>query len=113
VDDRASGAPVAGVCVYAYAAPGQRDASTTGVVYRAITEGDGSYELVVPIANYAVEFDPSCGGTVSSPCALQYYFGQLDLDDANYVQTSAVSPITGIDAHLGVGYSISRPSRGC
>ncbi len=108
VDDIASGAPVADVCVYAYAVSGQPGSfATTGAPYQAITEGDGSYEVTVPVANYVVEFDPSCGGTVTSPYALQYYVSQVDLADANPVFASAVSPATGIDAHLSAGYTIS------
>ncbi len=72
-----------------------------------MTQGDGSYEVTVPVANYAVEFDPSCGGPVLSPYALQYYVGQVDLPDANPVFASAISPATGIDAHLVAGYTIS------
>jgi len=108
VDDITSGAPVAGVCVYAYAVSGQPGSLVaTGTPYQAVTEGDGSYEVTVPLANYVVEFDPSCGGAVSSPYALQYYVGQVDLADASLVFASAISPATGIDAHLVAGYTIS------
>jgi hypothetical protein len=108
VDESTSGAPVADVCVYAYPASGEQGSwATTGAPYRALTEGDGSYAVSVPVANYVVEFDPSCHGTVPSPYALQYYFGQLDMEDANPVFASAISPTTGVDAHLVAGYSVS------
>jgi hypothetical protein len=108
VDDITSGTSVAAVCVYAYAVSGRPGSlAATGTPYQAVTEGDGSYEVTVPVANYAVEFDPSCGGTVLSPYALQYYAGQVDLADANPVFASAISPTTAIDAHLVEGYTIS------
>jgi len=108
VDDITSSAPVGGVCVYAYAVSGQRGSlAETGGPYQAVTEGDGSYEVTVPVGNYAVEFDPSCSGAVLSPYALQYYVGQVDLADANPVFASAISPASGIDAHLVAGYTIS------
>jgi hypothetical protein len=108
VDDITSSAPVGGVCVYAYAVSGQRGSlAARDGPYQAVTAGDGSYEVTVPVGNYAVEFDPSCSGAVLSSYALQYYVGQVDLADANPVFASAISPATGIDAHLVAGYTIS------
>jgi hypothetical protein len=103
VDDIASGVPVPGVCVYAYAVNGEQGSwVATGASYRAVTESDGSYEVAVPVANYAVEFDPSCEGTVPSPYARQYYLAQVDLEDANTVFASAISPATATEAEAGL-----------
>ena len=106
----ATGATVAGVCVYAdpldsgYGSP----QVAVGAPYEATTVGDGSYEVNVANAvqyNYVVRFDPSCGGTKTSPYAVQYALGQLDFNSANAVDASR--PATGIDAQLVDGFSVS------
>jgi Carboxypeptidase regulatory-like domain len=108
LDNLASGQPAVGVCVYAYSQG--LLASPQSSPLRATTAGDGSYEVDVPsgaYGSYAVEFDPSCGGTVVSPYALQWYFDASDRQSASSVDSYAAAPITGIDAHLVPGYSVS------
>jgi hypothetical protein len=110
VDDSTTGAAAPGICVYAYAVNGSEGLAakvSTGAQYQATTIGDGTYEIEAPTGYYVVRFDPSCGGTVASPYAVQYFAGQLDFESANPVYASAVSPATAVDAHLVAGYSVS------
>ncbi len=112
VDDAATGAVLAGICVYAYPVsaygPRTNPSAPNPTPYEATTAVDGSYEMGVPDSgyDYVVRFDPSCGGTKTSPYAPQYAaLGQLDFQSANAVDASV--PATGVDAHLVPGFSIS------
>ena len=112
VDDAATGAVLAGICVYAYPVsaygPRTNPSAPSATPYQATTAVDGSYEMAVPDSgnDYVVRFDPSCGGTKTSPYASQYAaLGQLDFQSANAVDASG--PATGVDAHLVPGFSIS------
>ena len=112
VDDAATGAVLAGICVYAYPVsaygPRTNPSAPNTTPYEATTAVDGSYEMAVPDSgyDYVVRFDPSCGGTKTSPYASQYAaLGQLDFQSANAVDASV--PATGVDAHLVPGFSIS------
>ncbi len=104
----ATGQPGGDVCTYAIAVSGQPGSwVATGARYVSAAAAGGSYELSVPVGTYAVRFDPSCGGTISSSYAAQYYLDQLDLENANAVTVSAISPATGTDAALAPGFSVS------
>ncbi len=108
VDAGATGAPIAGVCVYAMGVTGQPGSwVAAGPHYESSTVGTGDYELRVPVGTYVLRFDPSCDGTVPSPYAVQYYVGQVDLGSADAVSVSATSPGTGINAALATGFSLS------
>jgi hypothetical protein len=108
VDVARSGQLLVDVCVSAYPVVGDRGSwVTSGESHEARTNAAGAYRMAVPVAMYAVRFDPTCGGTVPSSYAIQYYLGQLDLRDANAVFASAISPDTSIDAQLVAGYQLS------
>lgn len=108
VDADATGAPIAGVCVYATGVTGQPGYwVAAGPEYESSTVGTGAYELRVPVGTYVLRFDPSCGRTLPSPYAVQYYLGQVDLERADAVSVSATSPATGINALLATGFSLS------
>ncbi len=78
-----------------------------GPEYESSTVGTGAYELRVPVGTYVLRFDPSCGRTLPSPYAVQYYLGQVDLERADAISVSATSPATGINALLATGFSLS------
>ena len=78
-----------------------------GPHYESSTVGTGAYELRVPVGTYVLRFDPSCGGTLPSPYAVQYYLGQVDLETADAVSVSATSPAAGLNALLATGFSLS------
>ncbi len=91
VDDAATGAVLAGICVYAYPVsaygPRTNPSAPNPTPYEATTAVDGSYEMGVPDSgyDYVVRFDPSCGGTKTSPYASQYAaLGQLDFQSAKH-----------------------------
>ena len=103
-----AGQPGADVCTYAIAVSGQPGSwAATGPRYEVTTASNGSYELAVPEGTYVLRFDPSCGSTVLSSYAAQYYLGQPDLESANAVSVSGTSPITGANAVLVAGFSVS------
>jgi hypothetical protein len=93
---------LAGVCVYAYGENGITSA------YSATTDANGGYDFddVVP-GEYAVEFDPTCGGTTSRTYALQFYDNQADPGTSSPVSVTAGQTETGIDAELVDGSAIS------
>ena len=108
VTSASSGAPLAGICVYAGTVTGTSGSLTaTGSTVEAVTTSSGSYQLNAPVGANAVKFDPSCGGTVTSNYALQYFLGQTSLSTANTVSVSAITPTTGINASLVGGSSVS------
>ncbi len=108
VDAGATDAPIAGACVYAIGVTGQPGSwVAAGPRYETSTGSTGDYELGVTVGTYVLRFDPSCGRTVPSPYAVEYYLGQTDLDRADAVSVSATSPATGINAALAAGYSLS------
>lgn len=108
VTSASSGAPLGGICVYAGQVTGTSGSLTgTGATVMAVTGPSGSYQLNAPDGNNAVKFDPSCGGTVTSTYALQYFLGQSSLSTANTVYVSAITPATGINASLVGGSSVS------
>lgn len=69
-----SGAGIAGVCVYL-----ESPTDALDVLYATTTDGDGAYTLSgVGPANYVVQFDPSCYGTVTGAyMAGQFYNGTV------------------------------------
>jgi hypothetical protein len=79
----------------------------SGTTVKAVTASGGSYQLNASVGPNAVKFDPSCGGTVTSTYALQYYLGQTSLGTANTISVSATTPATGINASLVGGSSVS------
>ena len=108
VTSASSGAPLAGICVYAGTVTGTSGSLTaTGTTVEAVTTSSGSYQLNAPVGPNAVKFDPSCGGTVTSNYALQYFLGQTSLSTANPVSVSAITPATSINASLVGGSSVS------
>ncbi len=108
VTSASSGAPLGGICVYAGQVTGASGSLTaTGTTVQAVTTASGSYQLNAPVGLEAVKFDPSCGGTVTSTYALQYFLGQTSLSTANTVSVSAITPATGINASLVGGASVS------
>ena len=80
--------------------------TATGTTVKAVTNSGGSYQLNAPVGPIAVDFDPSCGGTVTSTYALQYFLGQTSLSTANTIFVSAITPATGINASLVGGSSV-------
>ena len=59
VDAGATGAPIAGVCVYAMGVSGQPGSwVAAGRHYESSTVGTGDYELRVPVGTYVVAFRP-------------------------------------------------------
>ena len=105
---RLAGQPGGDVCTYAIAVSGEPGSwAATGAAICGDGRVDGSYELAVPEGMYVLRFDPSCGGTVLSSYAAQYYLGQPDLENANGVSVSGTSPTTGADAVLAAGFSVS------
>jgi Carboxypeptidase regulatory-like domain/GDSL-like Lipase/Acylhydrolase family len=94
VTDAADPTGLAGVCVLATSADGG------GGFGGATTASDGTYQISnLPPDAYTVEFDSTCGGTVSSSDAPQQY--------SSAVSVAAGGSATGIDATLAAGGSIS------
>lgn len=109
VDDLSTGAPVAGVCVYALPLASNEVGQATGAPFETQTAGDGSYSMTLPVGGrgYAVRFDPTCDGQKTSSFAAQYYSNAEALALASPITVTPVVPTTGIDAHLQPGYSVS------
>jgi hypothetical protein len=94
VTDAADPSGLAGVCVLATSTDG---GSGFG---GATTASDGTYEISnLPPDSYTIEFDPTCGATVTSADAPQPY--------SSAVSVAAGSSVTGINATLAAGGSIS------
>jgi hypothetical protein len=87
--------PVDGACVYA------DDESHGFYEYYSTTMADGSYEFpdLVP-GYYAISFDPTCGGSQTSPYAIQFYNGAPNYGDSTRLTVNAGQSLTGIDAVL-------------
>jgi hypothetical protein len=103
-----SGLPLADVCVYASPVTDVKGHwVASGAQYEAASDGAGNYQMNVPVAMYAVRFDPTCQGTLTSSYAIQYYSEQPNPEDANPVFASAITPATSIDAELEIAYTVS------
>jgi hypothetical protein len=61
-------------------------ANSTGDTYTATTAGDGTYTVSgLPADSYAIEFDPTCGGTASSSYAIGFFDNETDPGDADSI----------------------------
>lgn len=90
--------PVQGVCVTA------TDGSN---LYNATTDSSGNYTITaLPPTNYLVEFDPSCGQTVSSTLGFQYYNSASDPYYAEGISVGATD-VAGINAQLELASTLS------
>jgi protocatechuate 3,4-dioxygenase beta subunit len=95
--------PLANICVYAYPTTDNDDYIYDGS--SAQTNSEGAYTLthIVPNVGYYVEFS-DCNST--REYLTQYYEGTSEYSSAKTI-TPTSSPLTGIDAHLEKGASIS------
>ena len=83
---------LAGVCVSVTSSAG------TG---QAVTAGDGTYSISgFPAGSYTVKFDPTCGGTVSTPDETQWYLDAPIQSDATLVVMASSETASFIDAEL-------------
>ncbi|MGB8195454.1 MAG: Ig-like domain repeat protein [Acidimicrobiales bacterium] len=88
-----------GVCVTVLT-PGGASVGT------ATTTGDGTYEVDLSSGTYVVEFDPTCGGSVSSPDVGQYSGGVYSLGSAAQIIVDTVDEETA-NATLAASGSVS------
>lgn len=94
VTDAADPGGLSGVCVLATSSDGGSGFGGT------TTASDGTYEIGnLPPDSYTVEFDPTCGATVTSADAPQQY--------ASTVTVASGGAVTGINAELAAAGSIS------
>jgi hypothetical protein len=84
------------------------DSSGITAQYDTQAEADGEYYIndMVP-GRYAVEFDPTCDGTEPSNYATQFYSDEPDYGAADAVTVASGNTVTGIDAVLSGGTTIS------
>jgi hypothetical protein len=95
----AAATPEEFICVYAI---GQN----TGK-YQATTNASGDYTISdLPEDQFKVEFDPSCGETVTSTLAIQFYDGQSQDGEPDLVGVNN-NAVGSIDAALEPGSTIS------
>lgn len=69
----------------------------------ASTDADGNYTIVgLPAGNYTVQFQPNDGNHVA-----QWWNDKATYEDANWFAVPATGSVSGIDAHLAVGATIT------
>ncbi len=98
VTDVDSGLPVPDICVYANTADYEFNLYAT-------TASDGGYTLTPAGNSFAIEF-AECNSS-NAAYIHQYYLGVLDMGDATYVTANPGQDVTGIDAEMQLGGSIS------
>ncbi len=92
----AAGHPIANVDVEASTADGVGDGTTT-------TDADGNYTVnALPAGNYALDFRPTKGNYLE-----EWWNNEPTQDSANRVSVAAASTVTGIDAQLATGATIT------
>ncbi len=92
-----SGSPIDNISVYVY------DAATGDYVLSSYTEADGSYVVSgVPTGNYKVQFRDHHQGYLT-----EWYNDKPDLDSADPIAVTAPDDVSGINAQLAMGGSIS------
>ena len=102
VTDAAHPGGLAGVCVTATSSTGGSG------VGDAVTTSNGTYAITeLPPDAYTVEFDPSCGGTVTSPDYPQWYSGAVKQANATSVEVSSGAATANVNASLTTAGSIS------
>jgi hypothetical protein len=87
---------VAGICVTLYS-------TTSTATYAATTDSSGDYSRSVPYGDYDVEFDPTCGGTLTSAYQVGFFAGGGGVDPsiANSEVVSVTSALTqSVDGDL-------------
>jgi len=98
-----SSADVQGVCVYLYTSDGYKYIKTN-----VVTAANGTYTIGnLQDATYEVLFDPTCGETISSPYASQFYNDEPDYETGLPITFSSSTTRTGVNATLAAGASIS------
>jgi hypothetical protein len=100
VTDAANPLGLAGVCVIVTQSGAQVGTATTGLL--GVYEVDGLSE-----GTYDVEFDPSCGGSVTTPDVAQYYSNDYSVSTETPVAVGADVDMPGIDAALDAAATIS------
>jgi hypothetical protein len=94
--------PATGTCVYLY---GNSQLSFNS---SSETASDGTYQFNgLPAGQYEVEFDPTCGGSVTSALLPGWYPNVLDELDDTLVTVAAGQPVSGIDEQLSAAATIS------
>jgi hypothetical protein len=91
---------LAGVCVTVTQSGVPVGTATSGLL--GVYEVDGLSE-----GTYDVEFDPSCGGSVSSPDVAEFYSGDYSAGAETPVAVGADVDVPGIDAALDAAGTIS------
>ena len=100
--DSANPTGLGGVCVTATSSDGQ------GGYGSATTGSDGSYTITgLPPDSYTVEFDPTCGGSLTSPDLPMWSSGSLTEAGSTPVTVGSGASVAGIDASLQLGGSIT------
>jgi hypothetical protein len=91
--------PSGGICVNAYKSGTALPATP---VSTTVTAANGTYALLVGLksASYVVEFDPTCGGTVSSSYAIQWYNGVTSESGATAITLASGQEVGGINDQL-------------
>lgn len=108
VTSYASGTELGGICVDAIPVSGSPGhwRATRGT-YSARSVASGSYRVPVPVNEYVIEFDPSCGGAIKTGYAIQFYSGTDELPQAQAVFAAANTVSSGLDAQLSAASAIS------
>jgi hypothetical protein len=102
VTDAADPGGLTGVCVTASSSTG---GSGLG---NAVTTANGTYSITnLPPDSYTVEFDPSCGGTATTPDFPQWYSGASKVANATPVEVSSGAATQNVNASLSSAGSIS------